>query len=64
MLLTENIVVRYREWRDRATDEPDLVPRLRRLWSVDRVQSATHPRGRRRLLALRHRVTLGATRPA
>lgn len=37
MLLTENIVLRVREWLDRDTEEPDLVLRYRRLWSI-------HPR--------------------
>jgi hypothetical protein len=31
MLLTENIVLRVHEWLDRH-EEPDLVPRLRRVW--------------------------------
>jgi hypothetical protein len=64
MLLTDNIVVRYLEWRDRRTETPDLVPRMRRLWKVDRVEPARHPRGRRRLLALRHRATLEVSRGA
>lgn len=64
MLLTENIVVRYGEWRDRRTTEADLVPRLRRLWSRDRVESAPQPSGRRRLLALRHRAALDVSRGA
>jgi hypothetical protein len=64
MLLTENIVVRYREWRDRATEKPDLVPRMRRLWSMDRIETARQSRGRRRLLPLRHRAALGVSRGA
>ena len=64
MLLTENVVVRYREWRDRATEKPDLVPRLRRLWSRDRVEPAPQPRSRRRLPALRHRAALEVSRGA
>ncbi len=63
MLLTENIVVRYREWRDRK-QEPDLVPRLRRLWSVDLIESAPRPRGRHHLLALWRRAALGVSRGA
>lgn len=61
MLLTENIVVRYREWRDRK-QEPDLVPRLRRLWSVDHIEPAPRPRGRHHLLALRRRAALEVSR--
>jgi hypothetical protein len=57
MLLTENIVVRYREWLDRS-EQPDLVPRMRRLWSQARVEPAPQPRSRRRLLVLRHRTTV------
>jgi hypothetical protein len=63
MLLTDNIVVRYREWRDRE-EQPDLVPRLRRLWSRDRIEPVRGPRGRRRLLGLRHRPALGVSRGA
>ena len=33
MLLIENIRVRFREWRDQSED-PDLVPRLRRVWET------------------------------
>ncbi len=36
MLLTENIAFRVREWLDRR-DEPDLVPRFRRVWAAARV---------------------------
>ena len=64
MLLTENLVVRYREWRDRANDEPDLVPRLRRLWSRARIEPARPPRATHRFLALRHRAALNASRIA
>ncbi len=64
MLLTENIVVRYHEWLDRRTEEPDLVPRMRRLWSVDRIESAPRPRRRHRLLAIPHRATFEASRGA
>ena len=31
MLLLENLRVRIREWNDQSED-PDLVPRFRRLW--------------------------------
>jgi len=37
MVLVENIVFRWREWRDRQEEEPDLVPRLRRVWTAPRV---------------------------
>lgn len=63
MLLAENIVIRYHEWRDRK-QEPDLVPRMRRLWSVDRIESAPPPRCRRKLLVHRHRAALGVSRGA
>ncbi len=62
MLLTENIVVRYREWRDRK-QEPDLVPRLRRLWKMAPVEPAPQPHGSR-LLDLRHRAPLAGSRGA
>jgi hypothetical protein len=61
MLFTENIAVRYREWCDRR-QEPDLVPRMRRLWRMGRIESAPPPRGRRRLLALLHRAALEVSR--
>jgi hypothetical protein len=64
MLLTENLAVRYREWRDRETEDPDLVPRLRRLWGRDRIEAAPRPRAHRRLLALRHRAALQLSRGA
>jgi hypothetical protein len=38
MLLTENIALRVREWLDRETEEPDLVPRFRRLWTEPRLE--------------------------
>ena len=38
MLLIENIVVRWQEWRDRQEEEPDLVPRLRKVWTAPRVR--------------------------
>jgi len=31
MLLLDNLRIRFREWNDQS-DDPDLVPRLRRLW--------------------------------
>ncbi len=31
MLLLDNLRYRFREWQDQPVD-PDLVPRLRRLW--------------------------------
>jgi hypothetical protein len=37
MLVTENIAFRLREWLDRREEEPDLVPRLRRLWKAPAV---------------------------
>ena len=40
MLLTENIAFRVREWMDRETPEPDLVPRFRRLWTEPHVTPA------------------------
>jgi hypothetical protein len=64
MLLTENIVLRYREWRDRAIEKPDLVPRMRRLWASERIEPSRSPRGRRHLLAYRHRTALDASRGA
>jgi hypothetical protein len=59
MLLTENIVYRVREWLDGRDDEPDLVPRIRRLWT-----EAAAPRDREvasepRPLRLIGRPTLG-----
>ncbi len=63
MLFTENIVLRYHEWLDRG-QEPDLVPRMRRLWTMDRVESAPPPRRRGRLLTLRHRAALAFSRGA
>ena len=40
MVLVENIVFRWREWRDRQEEEPDLLPRLRRVWTAPRVPVA------------------------
>jgi len=37
MVLVENILFRWREWRDGQQEEPDLVPRLRRVWTAPRV---------------------------
>lgn len=34
MLLLDNIRFRFREWQDQPVD-PDLVPRLRRLWRAE-----------------------------
>ncbi len=62
MLITDNIVVRYHEWLDRK-QEPDLVPRLRRLWKMDHSELAPRPRGHR-LVDLRHRAALGVQRSA
>lgn len=64
MLLTDNIVLRYCEWRDRANEMPDLVPRMRRLWSAERSSAASKPGRSRRLLALRHRAALHVPRGA
>lgn len=65
MLLTENLAVRLHEWLDRETEEPDLVPRFRRLWTEPRVRpAAPKPPGLRRLLALRDRPALETPRGA
>lgn len=64
MLLTENIVLRCREWRDRRTDEPDLVPRMKRLWGRELVERVPQKRGARSLLALGNRPALEAPRGA
>lgn len=64
MLLTENIAVRYREWRDRETEEPDLVPRLRRLWAAPRGEAPETLLHRRPEVALRREPALEAPRGA
>ena len=56
MLLIENIVVRWQEWRDRQEEEPDLVPRLRKVWTAPRVPQL-------RQVSTRTPATLGS-RPA
>jgi len=40
MVLVENVLFRWREWRDAQQEEPDLVPRLRRVWTAPRVPDA------------------------
>ncbi len=62
MLLTENIAFRVREWMDRETAEPDLVPRFRRLWTEPSVTPAPEqPPGR--TSALLRRLPLLHARP-
>ena len=46
MLLFENIAIRVKEWRDRQEEEPDLVPRLRKVWSAPRGASPPHAAAR------------------
>jgi hypothetical protein len=40
MLLIENLAYRWKEWRDRQEEEPDLVPRLRQVWTAPRFPPA------------------------
>ena len=60
MLLTENIALRVREWLDRETEEPDLVPRFRRLWTGPCTPPEHEKPAGRRLMALRRRPVLEA----
>ena len=57
MLLIENLVFRWQEWRDRQEEEPDLLPRIRRVWTAPRVPESRVTATRTRL-ALRHRPAL------
>lgn len=53
MILTDNIAVRVREWLDRREEQPDLVPRLRRLWKAPvaaRAENSSPTHASRRLL--------------
>jgi hypothetical protein len=43
MVLFENIIVRWREWRDRQEEEPDLVSRLRKVWKEPGLPSPVRP---------------------
>jgi len=60
MLLTENIVLRVREWRDRQSEGPDLVPRLRRLWKEPPARPRPEPSTGRASRTLRHGPALQA----
>ncbi len=63
MLLTENLVQRYREWADRERDdEPDLVPRLRRLWTAPRAEPAAMAAHQHREIGLRRQPALESPR--
>jgi len=59
MLLIENLAVRWREWRDRQEEEPDLVPRLRKVWTAPR-DASPRATATRTTTALGHRPALNA----